>query len=81
MKFPAAAKRLQPTGEGNEALDGLRTQARDLLVKASGDGGLAAALNDVRAESDKNAWASKPSIGTWLAKPQKLKKVRAIADT
>lgn len=76
MKFPAAAKRLQPAGEGNEALDGLRTQARDLLVKASGDGGLAAALNDVRAESDKNAWASKPSIGTWLAKPQQLKKVQ-----
>lgn len=79
--FPAAAPRLTPKvsaskGKGaskaeSEEVAALRNKARDVLVKASGDGGLVSALKDVRTTDPKKAGASNefqqsPSVGTWL---------------
>jgi hypothetical protein len=74
-KFPDAADKLKPSGQ-DKGIGELRLQARDVLVKASGDGNLSKALKEVRTDSPtKNEFISLPSVGTWLAKPQGLKKV------
>jgi len=83
--FPGAAKRLKPgvsapAAPDKGALDGLRNQAREVLVKASANGGLAAALKDVRREEPaKESFTYKPSVGTWLAKPTRPKKVQVFS--
>jgi len=57
----------------NMSVDALRTQARNVLFKASNDGSLDATLADVRVASETQDAAvtfhTKPSVGTWLAKP------------
>jgi len=87
-KFPAAAENLQPKNPAaprapagapaktQQDLSALRRQARDVLVKASEDGGLASALKDVRIEDGpkRDDFELLPSVGTWLARPQAPKK-------
>lgn len=51
-----------------EELAALRNKAREVLVKASSDGGLVAALQDVRTVQPN--FALRPSVGTWFAKRQ-----------
>lgn len=74
-KFPPAArstatsKPAMPPGD----IVKLREQARDVLVKASLDGNLHKALQEVRqdAPAGGNKFKKLPSVGTWLAKAPK----------
>lgn len=90
-KFPAAAARLTPKvpapnqgSKQEEELVALRNKAREVLVQASENGGLVAALQDVRTDGPKPGasreqqlslanFSKTPSVGTWLApRPPKV---------
>lgn len=57
----------------------LRAQARNVLVKASENGGLKKALVDVQKQDPAKSFEKKASVGTWLAKPQGPKKVQTFS--
>jgi len=74
-KFPPAPRSAppsKPTLPGQDIVK-LREQARDVLVKASLDGNLHKALQEVRQEPPPtgNKFTLRPSVGTWLAKTPK----------